>query len=390
MQCLYFDCFAGISGDMTLAALVDLGVPTTMIVDTLSGLPLGTTRIHFEQTESPGISARRLCITDFDDRHQHRSLADVCAILDAAPLAAGVRARSRAIFERIAAAEGRVHGVAPEQVHFHEVGAIDSLIDIVGVAAALEHLGPARYCASALPMGHGWSTCRHGALPLPAPATLHLLEDVPVYDAGVGGELVTPTGAGILRGVAAEFGPLPTMRVRPAGYGAGTRALPDRPNLLRVVLGEQEDVAEAQQVEVLETTIDDMSPEWAGYLLEQLLAAGALDVALIPAQMKKNRPGLLVSVVAPIARASQLAGVVLRESTAAGVRRYRAARMVLPRRALVVATDFGEIAVKEFTIDGAQRVTPEYESCRAAAARHGVALQQVYAAAQRAAADGRG
>lgn len=380
MKCLYFDCFAGISGDMTLGALVDLGVPLRRIALELEKLPLRGYRLSARRVEKMGISARKISVhLTARDRH-HRTFRDIDALIARSTLSPSVKRHSREIFMSIARAEAAVHRTRVENVHFHEVGALDSILDIVGAAVGIELLGVETFCASPLPMGRGFVACRHGTLPLPAPATVRLLKGIPVHDAGIEGELVTPTGAAIIAHYVRRFDGLPLMTVTASGYGAGDREFADRPNVLRLIVGELQDCAVSEQVWVLESNIDDMNPEYAGHVMERLFAAGALDVTITPVYMKKNRPGMLLSVVCGDKERVRLAQTVYRETTTAGIRFCRMQRSVLPRRAETVATRFGRIAVKILAAPDGERIAPEFESCRSAALRHNVAVQDVYAA----------
>jgi hypothetical protein len=379
MNCLYFDCFAGISGDMTLAALVDLGVPRTLLVRELAKLRLSGYSLRFLRLSRMGVSGLQAVVTcKKQPGHQHRSLRDIERIITRSALTGAVKQRSLDIFRLLARAEAQVHNTKAAEVHFHEVGALDSIIDIVGCAIGIDYLGIEACAASPLPLGHGFVECDHGTLPIPAPATLVLLRGVPVYQSEVEAELVTPTGAAILSSLVSRFGPLPSMRIKKTGYGAGTRQLESIPNLLRLILGETEAGISRDHVVIIEANIDDMSPEITGYLMERLFADGALDVALLPVYMKKNRPGTLVQVICHADRQQLLVQTLFRESTTAGVRFYHAERAVLARDAQTVKTRFGAIKVK--ILFGAQgpRAVPEFEACRRIARKTGKPLRDVY------------
>jgi uncharacterized protein (TIGR00299 family) protein len=297
-----------------------------------------------------------------------------------------VRERSERVFEALAIAEGRVHGIPVEDVHFHEVGAVDAIGDIVGTALALEHLGVESITASPLPLGRGTVQSEHGTLPLPAPATLELLRGVPTYPADTDEETVTPTGAAIVATLAEEFGPLPAIIPDRVGYGAGDDRATELPNVLRVVVGEPERRLETDTVCVLETNLDDMSPEQLPFLLERLLEEGALDVTVTPLLMKKGRPGQLLSVLARPSERDRLARRILADSTAIGVRTYDTPRLKLPRESRTVETQYGRVRVKVVSGPNGQVVAaPEYESARRAALRHDVAIAEVYREAERAA-----
>jgi uncharacterized protein (TIGR00299 family) protein len=299
-----------------------------------------------------------------------------------------VRKRSLAAFEAIARAESKIHGCDVELVHFHEVGAIDALVDIVGSFLGFEYLGISDVYASRVPLGCGSVTCAHGTLPVPAPATLALLQGVPVTGNDVEGELVTPTGAAIITTLARGFGPMPGMVMGAVGYGAGKRRYPSAlPNILRIITGEMaagvpgagEDSIKREEVMVVETSIDDMNPEITGYLMEKLPGAGAIDVCLVPVQMKKNRPGTRLEILCPEEKLDQVIGFVLTQSTTTGVRYRRERRAVLPRREVLAETRFGALRAKEITgPDGEARVIPEYEVCRSVADERGIPLKDVY------------
>jgi hypothetical protein len=293
-----------------------------------------------------------------------------------------VKRRSLDVFQRLAEAEGKVHGVATDDVTFHEVGAVDSIVDIVGAAIGFAELGVERAYVSALPLGSGTVPSRHGTLPVPAPATVELLRGFPVRVGDGGAELVTPTGAAIVAAFASPGEPVPSLRIEAVGYGAGSRVLPDRPNLLRLFLGHAAPMARSDEMVVIETNIDDSSPEIYEHVIDELLAAGARDVWLTPVQMKKNRPGIVLRVLGEPAARDLLASIVLRETSAIGVRYFSVQRQVLEREVLRVDTEFGPLEVKRSRApDGSVNLAPEYESCRRAAREHRVALKTVYLAA---------
>jgi uncharacterized protein (TIGR00299 family) protein len=302
MTIAYFDCFSGISGDMTLGALIHLGVPLEWLKTQLGLLPLSGFDINVLPAASNGIQARRVEVVVTDDRPPHRHYPDIVDIITASPFPEKARARSLAVFKRIAEAEAAIHGCDMASVHFHEVGAVDALVDIVGACLAVDYLGIERICVSPLPMGSGFVDCRHGVLPVPAPATLEILKRIPVYGGDQACELVTPTGAALVAALADDFGPMPLMKTDRIGYGAGSRELEQRPNLLRVVMGtalEPVVGVSSERLTVVEASVDDMNPEFFGYLMEMLFEDGALDVLWIPAFMKKNRPATLIQVICP-------------------------------------------------------------------------------------------
>ena len=380
MKTLYFDCFAGIAGDMTVAALLDLGVPLAHLEERLALLPLDLSayRIAAERVARRGISATYLRV-QLSDQHHHRHYRDIANMIEQSALLPGEKDKAQRIFLRLAEAEATVHGVDIDKVHFHEVGAVDSIIDIVGTAICLEYLKVAAIYASALPYGSGFVQTAHGRLPVPAPATAELMRGMPVhFDTGPG-ERVTPTGAAILAALADGFGPPPVMRVEAIGCGAGSRDFEDLPNILRLVLGEQAAADQRDTVYVIETHIDDMNPEILGFLMERLLDGGALDVSFSPLQMKKNRPGVKLTVLAHRAGLEEMARMILTESTASGVRYYPAERLMLARSQEERETSLGPVRVKVFHDSGSLvRVVPEFEECRRIAEQQGIPLIEVY------------
>lgn len=381
---LYLDPFSGASGDMFLGLLVDLGVDPEQIEAQLRSLPLDGWSLSWQREKRRGIEGCR-ALVGVDEEKQHRSWREIDHMLVTSSLHAPVGELARRIFHRLAQAEGKVHGVPPEEVHFHEVGALDSIIDIVGVAAGLAALAPNRIVCGALPFATGMVLSAHGRYPLPAPATLELLRGWPHRPDASESELLTPTGAAIIAEVA-SFGPFPVMTLEQVGYGVGSRDPGDRPNLLRGCLGRVASTAGRDRVAVIETHLDDSTPELLGYLSERLLAAGALDVGYSPLQMKKNRPGVRLTVVAPPAEQERLARLILRESSAIGVRFCESERLKLRREAGVVMTALGEAVVK-LIFEGEEllRISPEYESCRTLAAATERPLAEVYRLVEQAA-----
>ncbi len=378
MKTLYLDTFSGISGDMFLGLLLDLGVDQQQLEQELAKLPVTGFRLEVGREQRHGIEGCRVQVV-CEETHHHRSWSSIDRMLADSQLKSPVKQLARNFFRRLGEAEAKVHGIDIDRVHFHEVGAIDAIVDLVGTAIGLNLLGIEKVFCSRLPLSRGMSQCAHGALPLPAPATLEILQGIPVYDSGCDKELVTPTGATLARELA-EFGPLPTLPLGTTGYGVGDWDLEDRPNLLRGILYQDEAVTSVDnQVCPLETHIDDSTPEQLGNLLELLFSAGALDAGYIPLQMKKNRPGNLLTVVCNPAQAAELAALIMRESSAIGVRSNRCDRYRLNRRSAGVTTDLGSARVK-LIFDGQQflRLTPEYDDCRKLARKSGQPLQQVY------------
>jgi hypothetical protein len=381
VKILHFDCTAGISGDMTVAALLDLGVPLDYLEVELRklGLPEGSWSISLERDSRKGITAARILV-EAPDHHSHRHFSHIRSMIADAPLTQRARELALAIFSRLAEAEAEVHGTTVDDVHFHEVGAMDSIIDIVGAAICIDYLGVEAFTTAPLPLGGGFVQTAHGLLPVPAPATALLLRGLPVHSSLGEGERVTPTGAAIVATLCQGSAPPPAMTVQRVGWGAGTKDFPDIANILRLLLGETESPLDRDSVEVLETNIDDMNPEILAHVAGRLLEQGALDVSIAPLIMKKGRPGFLLTVLTSTAERDVLARFILQETTAAGVRSHTAARMVLSRTILERTTSLGPVQVKSFsTVDGSCRIVPEYEECRRLAAEHNLPLQEVYA-----------
>ena len=383
MRILYFDCFADVSGDMLLGALVGAGVEARALVEQLRLLDLDGYTIDFERVERAGIAAIAASVRT-EEQHHNRHLSDIVGIINRSRLSDGVKQRAVRIFTRLAEAEARVHGTSIERVHFHEVGALDSIVDTVGACIGFELLGVERFSCSALHVGSGTIEMEHGRFPVPPPAVAELLRGAPLYATEVRGELVTPTGAAIVSTVCETFGQLPAMRLDATGYGAGSREYERFPNVLRVILGEAEETASAdEKLLMVETNVDDASPQLLGHLMESVLTAGALDCYFTPAQMKKNRPGVLISILCRREERERVCEMLFAETTTLGVRFYEVERRALERQLVRVATEFGEIDVKVGRFRGRINVaTPEYEQCRAAAAEAGVPLRIVEMAAR--------
>ncbi len=384
MRIAYFDCFSGISGDMTLGALIHAGVDAAAINEAVASLGLPA-ELKVARIRKGGFDATQVTV-EAPHEHVHRHLHHITKLVDASRLTERQKGLAHKIFRRLAEAEAAVHGSTIEKVHFHEVGAIDSIVDIVGAAVAIDLLGVDRIVSSAVPTGRGTVRAAHGLMPVPAPGTAELLKGVPLAASTIEAELTTPTGAAILTSIAAEFGPLPEMRIEAIGLGAGTRDLAEQPNVLRVFVGTTVDAAaDTDRVWVLETNLDDLPGEMIGYCVEQLLAAGALDVFTTPIGMKKNRPGVLLSVLCSESSIGQMEEIMFRETATFGIRRYATTRSKLERRSHEVATPFGPVAGKLGWRSGRPPIfAPEYESCRRVAAERGVPLRDVYAAAVRA------
>ncbi len=377
----YLDCFSGISGDMLLGALIDAGLSLDDLRTDLSQLPLAGYEVTAERVAKQGIAGTKVRVST-EESHVHRGLADVLDIIASANLPPDVGQAAESAFRRLAEAEAHVHGTSVTEVHFHEVGAVDAIVDIVGAFCGLRRLGVTEVYASALPLGGGWVDSAHGRLPVPAPATVELLKGVPTYGGPVEAELVTPTGAAILTSVCRQFGTMPPMTLHRIGWGAGSLDLP-HPNLLRLFLGEGATQPREQRLVVIETNLDNMNPELFGYLMDRLFAAGALDVFYSPVTMKKSRPATVVSVLSEPALADSLSEIIFRETTTLGIRLVEVRRRCLDREWRVVETDYGPIRVKIGRL-GSEILSaaPEYEDCRQAAQSHAVPAKTVYDAAK--------
>jgi hypothetical protein len=381
----YFDCFSGISGDMVLGALVDTGADLRAIEGELRKLGLDGWKVSAERVKRHALFATHVRV-ETGEQHHYRGLPEILSIIDHAELTPRAADRAKKIFTRLGQAEAKVHRIPVEKVHFHEVGAVDSIVDIVGAAIGFELLDIDEFACSAFDVGAGKVKTEHGLLPVPAPATAELLVGTPTYSSGIECELVTPTGAAIATTLSTRYIEMPTMTLRAVGYGAGTATIAEKPNVLRLVIGDS--VASepggygGAPVTVIEMNVDDMSPQIYGYFAERALAAGALDVFSTPAQMKKNRPGLLVTLLCDPADAARMIDLVFRETTTIGVRSYEARRKTLEREVVSVRTQFGEVPMKVSQLNGSVlNATPEYEDCRRIATEQGVPLKQVIAAA---------
>ncbi|GBE13078.1 hypothetical protein BMS3Abin13_01372 [bacterium BMS3Abin13] len=380
MKIAYLDCFSGISGDMLLGALLAAGLPELVLHDTVNGLGLAGCCLEISRQTAGSLAATRVRV-QVTAPQPSRHLGDIKNILDHARLAETVRQESYAVFVRLARAEAAVHGVPAEEVHFHEVGALDALVDVAGVIAGLRHLGIRRLTCSPLPMPRGWVQCAHGELPLPAPAVCELLRGLPVYGEDIDQELVTPTGAALVREKAAGFGAMPPMRMQCTGYGAGSLERRDgRPNLLRLVIGTGYHAEEAQRIEVIETNLDDWNPETWPHVSERLMANGALDVSLVPVLMKKGRAGYLLRVCCEPARSPAVKETILVETSAIGLRFRTEQRLTLPRQPVMVRTRWGTVRAKRIDTPAGPVITPEYEDCRRLAREKNIPLKRVYEA----------
>jgi TIGR00299 family protein len=383
MKILYFDCFAGASGDMILGAVVGAGVDARALVEQLKLLNVSGFDVSFETVDRSGISATHARVRT-EHEHAHRHLGDILKIIYESHLGDDIKNRAAHIFSRLAEAEAKVHNMPVERIHFHEVGALDAIVDVVGACIGFELLGIERFYSSALHVGSGMVEMAHGRFPIPPPAVAELLQHAPSYATDIKGELVTPTGAAIISTVCSEYGAMPLMRIEQTGYGAGSREYQNFPNVLRVIVGQSESANEEAGVErllMIETNIDDMSPQLFGHLMDKAFALGALDCYFTPVQMKKNRPGVLVSILCQADKKDALYNLLFAETTTLGARSYEVERRALNREIVRVETSYGTIDVKVASAFGRIiKQMPEYEQCRAAAEHAGVALQTVEAA----------
>ena len=414
MKILYLDCFAGISGDMTIGALLDLGLDFYFLKNELAKLGVSGYDLSLSRVDRSGINAAKfdvllseIEINHHHDHsheghthdsslithhsslpphhsHDHRSLSTIKHLIESSTLSEKVKKNSLAIFQRIGEAESKIHGVDIESVHFHEVGAVDSIVDIIGACIGLEALGIEKIISSPLHVGYGTFTCAHGTYPIPGPAATEILRGVPIYAKEIEGELVTPTGAAIVATLASEFSKMPMIRIEKVGYGAGTRTYEKFPNVLRAVIGvlEIED-STPDTISVIEANIDDLSPQIFGHLMEQVLAAGALDIFYTPVQMKKNRPGILLTLLCAVGDREKFIDLIFRETTTLGVRHRDEKRVILRREFVTVETEFGAIKIKvAHDANGKiMNAAPEFEDCQAAANKHQVAVREVQSAA---------
>ena len=371
----YFDCFAGISGDMTLGAFVDLGVPVTWLENTLKENLFTDFDLKLADVSKMGIAAKKIDVISNTDKA--RDYAAIRDLIEKSTLEIAVKSLGLEIFEKLANAESKIHGCPKDHVHFHEVGGVDAIVDIVGTALCVDYLALKNISASKIPLGKGFVNCSHGKLPVPAPATIEILKNIPVYGTEIPFELTTPTGAAIISTLSESFGSMPDMLVSEIGYGSGARDLDSRPNLLRVFIGTPAPAPDT--VTMIETTIDDMNPEVFGFLMERLFEDGALDVCLIPVFMKKNRPGTLLQVLCHHNAKESLIHRIFMETTTLGVRCADVERRLLEREAVVLETGYGNVSAKKvITPDGGCRIVPEYEVCQAIARKNDIPIRTVY------------
>ncbi|OLE89845.1 MAG: TIGR00299 family protein [Acidobacteria bacterium 13_1_20CM_2_55_15] len=400
MKTLYFDCFSGISGDMTIGALLDLGLDFDYLKTELKKLPVEGYELRASRVMRSNLSAMKFDVlmegAGENHRHEHhhgghshfhRKAAEILSMIRDSNLTAGAKRFAVDIFTKLAISEGKVHNVPPDDVEFHEVGAVDSIVDTVGTAIGFDALAAGNFLCSPINIGSGFIHCQHGIMPVPVPATADLLRHAPIYQKHAQTELVTPTGAAILAAVVNRFGPMPAFSSDRIGYGAGTKQFPDFPNCLRLMIGEETAVPpdrSSRSVVVLEANIDDMTPQNFGYVTEKLFAAGALDVLTIPVQMKKGRPGHLLQVLAERATSDALSKIIFHETTTIGIRRHAVDRTTLERQFIEVETKYGKVKIKVSKLDGeVVNAAPEYEDCARIAREADVPLKQVQAAAMK-------
>ncbi len=384
MRTLYFDCFSGAAGDMINGALIDLGVDISHVREELRKIPIEDYEIRANDTKRTGLHAIKFDVLIEDEKRPERRLNEILSLIEGAPIPLPVKDMAGRIFHRLGEAEAKAHAVSIDHVHFHEVGAVDAIVDIVGACIGFHRLGIQRFLCSALNVGRGMVGCSHGRMPVPVAATAELLKGAQVYSSDVEAELVTPTGAAIISTLCTEYGPLPEMRLEGVGYGAGTKEFADRPNMIRLMLGATETAIASltETVTVVEANIDDMSPEVFGYFMDKALASGALDVFYTPVQMKKDRPATKLTVLCPKEDRDHLIELIFHETTTIGLRYFEAERRLLQRRLVKVLTVFGSIHVKvSHRGEKIVNFAPEYADCKAAAEHHNVPLRQVMAAA---------
>jgi uncharacterized protein (TIGR00299 family) protein len=378
MTIAYFDCFSGISGDMTLGALVDAGLPVEVLRSELAKLGLPGYTVSSEKVRRSGLAATKVHVILDEQEQPSRHLTDIQTVINGSSLSPVVKQKSLAVFQRLADVEAKVHGTTPDKVHFHEVGAVDALVDIVGSVIGIEHLGITEIISSPLNVGSGTVHTSHGKLPVPAPATAELLKGIPLYSSSITFELTTPTGAAIISTLASSFGPLPRMSMDRIAYGAGNKDLPGQPNVLRLMLGGPDPAYAEDTAIVIETNIDDLNPQLYDHVITRLMAKGAHDAYLIPIIMKKGRPAILLSVLTDAMNSAALLDIIFRETTSIGVRIHEVGRKKLDREIRTVDTRYGRVRIKISSSAGeVLTVTPEYEDCRRIAEEKQVPLKQV-------------
>jgi uncharacterized protein (TIGR00299 family) protein len=384
MKIAYFDCFSGASGDMILGSLIDAGLNSGALKEELRKLKLPKVSLRVKKVMKGGISATQVSVEGKDEKKHSRSLKEIFQIIDRSRLEPEVQEKSREVFRRIASVEAKIHQRPMEEIHFHEIGGLDSVVDIVGAVWGFQQLEIDKLCVSRVNVGTGFVRCEHGLLPVPAPATLSLMKGKPIYSSGVEAELLTPTGAALLTSLGSEFGRMPGMEVERIGYGAGKAELP-HPNLLRLIIGRQESLSGKEKVMVVETNIDDMNPQLYDYVMEKLLDMGVQEVFLTPILMKKNRPATLITVICSAEKLSSVVDFLIRETTTLGLRWREEERSCADREILTLQTEYGKIRFKLARWDGRNvNLSPEYEDCKRLALSHHVSIKEVFEEAKRA------
>jgi len=379
MKIAYLDCFSGVSGDMLVGSLLDAGLPFEELERIVSGLNLDRFTISAKKEGRNNIFGTQFHVSLKEKHQKARYLNDIKEIITNGDIPLAVVEKCISIFEKLAITEGEIHHISPDELHFHEVGAVDSIIDIVASVVGIYLLGIEKLFVSRMPVGKGIITSAHGKIPLPSPATIALLKGVPIYDSGQEVEIITPTGAALITSLCSSFGPMPSMIVERVGYGVGSRTLADRPNLLRILIGNDIDKQRSETVVVLESNLDDMSPELLGYLMDRLFDAGAKDVTFSHIQMKKNRPGIQLQVIGQPEDKDRLSNIIFKESTTLGIRFNYSQRSILTRGELMVESPWGKMRVKKVINQGGKTaLLPEYEECRRVAKANNLALRDIY------------
>ena len=383
MRIAYFDCFSGASGDMILGSLIDAGLSARLLKEELKKLRIPTIHLKVKKVLKSGLSATQVIVEGKSEKKSHRNLKEILRIVERSGVEAKVKERSKEIFKRIASVEANIHQTQMEEVHFHELGGLDSIVDIVGSVWGIQKLGIEKILVSKVNVGGGFVKCEHGILPVPAPATLSLMEGKPIYSSGVERELLTPTGAAILTTLGTEFGSMPPMKVERIGYGAGRDNLP-HPNLLRLIIGTSESSLPRERVTVVETNIDDMNPQFYDYVIEKLLAMGVLEIFITPILMKKNRPGHLLTIICPSEKLPFVTKFLLRETTTLGLRWHEEEREKSDREILSEETKYGKIRFKLARWEGRiVNLSPEYDDCKRLALENRVPLKEIFEEAKR-------
>ena len=384
MKVAYFDCFSGASGDMILGALIDAGLSPRLLRQELKKLRLPSVHLKTTKVLKGGLSATQVVVEGKGEKKSHRTLKEMLRIIDRSTLEPGIKEQSREIFRRIASVEGGIHRRPMEDIHFHEIGGLDSVVDIAGAVWGLRRLGIERIYVSRVNVGTGFVKCEHGTIPVPSPAALSLMRGKPIYSSGVEKELLTPTGAALLSTLGSEFGTLPPMKVERIGYGAGRSDLP-HPNLLRVMIGTVEAAAGVERVMVVETNIDDMNPQFYDYVMEKLLALEVMDVFVTPILMKKNRPATLLTVICPAEKLASVTRFLLKETTTLGMRWHEEERARADREIITLQTKYGSMRFKLARWEGRLvNLSPEYEDCKKLATRTGIPLKDIFEEAKKA------